>query len=127
MVISDDQNTYQLCNNILESEGFATAIVADDNVTRLLLDQFEPDLVILDCGTPGVENFRELYRIRIYTDVPIITLADNYEMDSLRRAFYLGADDYIRKPFERQVFLARIRAKLRRARVYNHVPSPVMT
>jgi len=127
LVIDDDQDTRQLLDTTLESEGFDTVLVADGDATLTLLNQIEPDLVILDSTTPGVKNFRELDRIRKHTDVPIIMLAANYEMESLQMAFSLGADDYIRKPFERRAFLARIRAKLRRAREYNHNPSPVTT
>ena len=127
LVINDDRDMRQLLDSTLESEGFDTVIVADGDATLTLFNQIEPDLVILDSMEPGVENFRELDRIRKHTDVPIIMLAANYEMESLRRAFSLGADDYIRKPFERRAFLARIRAKLRRAREYNRSPSPVTT
>jgi DNA-binding response OmpR family regulator len=127
MVIDDDQDMRQLLNNTLASEGFDTVVVADGDATLTLLNQIEPDLVILDSTARGVENFRELDRIRKHTDVPIIMLAANYEMESLRRAFSLGADDYIRKPFKRRAFLARIHAKLRRAREYNRSPAPVTT
>ena len=127
LVIDDDHDMGQLLDTTLESEGFDTVIVTDGDATLTLFNQIEPDLVILDSTTPGGENFRELHRIRKHTDVPIIMLAANYEMESLRRAFTLGADDYIRKPFERRAFLARVRAKLRRASEYNHNPSPVTT
>jgi DNA-binding response OmpR family regulator len=127
MVIKNNRDMQQLLDNTLESEGFDTIVVADGNTTPTLLSEIEPDLVILDSTEPDVEDFQELDRIRKHTDVPIIMLAANYTMESLRKAFSLGADDYIRKPFERRAFLARIRAKLRRAREYNHSPSPVTT
>jgi two-component system OmpR family response regulator len=127
LLVDDDQDTRQLLNNTLAPEGFETVVVAGDEVTPALLNQVEPDLVILDSRVPGVTSFRRLVRIREHTDVPIIMLAASYEMDSLRRAFSLGADDYIRKPFERRAFLARIRAKLRRAGEYSHNLTPVTT
>ena len=125
MVVDDDRDMRPLLDTTLESEGFDTIIIADDDATFTLLNQIKPDLVILNSTFQGVENFQGLDRIRKHSDVPIIMLAANYEMESLRMAFSLGADDYIRKPFERRTFLARIRAKLRRAGEYSHNSSPV--
>lgn len=127
LVIDDDRNMRQLLDNTLASEGFDIIIVDDGGAIPTLLSRIEPDLVILDSVAPGADSFRELDRIRKHTDVPIIMLAANYEIESLRRAFSLGADDFIRKPFERRAFLARIRAKLRRATEYNRRPAPVTT
>jgi DNA-binding response OmpR family regulator len=127
MVIKDDCDMQQLLDNTLESDGFDTVTVADGNAALTLLNQIEPDLVILDSMETGVVNLQELDRIRKHTDVPIIMLAANYEMESLQRALYLGADDYIRKPFDRRAFLARIHAKLRRGGEYNHNPFSVTT
>ena len=118
MVIDGDRDIQPLLNATLETEGFDTVMVTDEATTLAMLAQTEPDLVILDSRPEGKENFRELGRIRRYSDVPVIILATDYEIKSLRRAFSLCADDYIRKPFQIRSFLARIRAKLRRAGEY---------
>lgn len=115
MVVDDDRDMGHYLDRTLSPEGYDTVIVSDDS-TLLRLEELEPDLVIIDSLESGVDDFRELDRIRRHSDVPIIVLTDRYEMESLRRAFSLGADDYIRKPLEKRTFLARIRAKLRRAR-----------
>jgi DNA-binding response OmpR family regulator len=127
MVIDDDHGEQQLLDNTLESEGFDTVVVASGEATPTLLNEFEPDMVILDSTIPGVKSLRELVQIRQHTDIPIIILAVDYDIESLRKALSLGADDYIRKPFDRRAFLARIHAKLRRASKYNHRPCPVTT
>ena len=127
MVIDDDHDTQELLDNTLEAEGFDTVVVTDSEATLTLLNQIDPDMVILDLIAPGAENFHELARIRQNTDVPIIVLASDYDVESLRKALSLGADDYIRKPFERRAFLARIHAKLRRASKYSKKPYPVTT
>ena len=127
MVVDDDQDMRQLLDNTLTPEGFDTFIVADNDVTLTLLNRVEPHLVILDTKAPGIPNFQRLYQIRHYSNVPIIMLAPDCDMESIRRAFSLGADDYIRRPFERRAFLARIRAKLRRAGEYSRIPAPLTT
>jgi DNA-binding response OmpR family regulator len=115
MVVDDDQEMLQLLNRTLETEGFDTVVVADGDSALTLLDEIEPDLVILDSMKRGPDNFQALDQIREHSNVPIIMLTRRYDAESLQRALSLGADDYIRKPFSRRAFVARIRAKLRRA------------
>ena len=116
MVVDDDQGVLKLINHTLETEGFDTVIVADGDSALALLHEIEPDMVILDLMGPGLDSFQTLDLIREQSNVPIIMLAGDYDMDSLQKAFSLGADDYVRKPFGKRSFVARIRAKLRRTR-----------
>ena len=116
MVVDDDQERLRLLNRTLEREGFDTIIAADSDSAIKLLDEIEPDLVILDSEMPGVDCIQTLDLMREHSNVPIIMLDANYEMESLRKALSHGADDYIRKPFGIRSFTARIRAKLRRSR-----------
>jgi len=116
MVVDDDQDMQRLLNRTLELEGFDTVIVADGDSAVNLLDEIAPDLVILDTMIPGVDSFQVIEHMREHSDVPIIMLSTGHEVESLRKALSLGADDFIRKPFGMRSFLARIRAKLRRTR-----------
>jgi DNA-binding response OmpR family regulator len=115
MVVDEDRDMQPLLDAALVTEGFDTVIVTDEDTTLAMLYRMEPNLVILDSGPEGNDSLQELDRIRRHSDVPIILLTADYEMKSLRRAFSLGADDYIRKPFQTRSFLARVHAKLRRA------------
>lgn len=74
-----------------------------------------PDLVILDVAMPGLNGLDALKRIRRVSDVPIIMLTVRDEELNKVRAFELGADDYLTKPFGHLELLARARAVLRRA------------
>lgn len=77
--------------------------------------EMSPDLVILDVAMPGLNGLEALQRLRQVSDVPIIMLTvRNAELDKVR-AFELGADDYLTKPFGHLELLARARAVLRRA------------
>lgn len=115
MVVDDDQEMLKLLNRTLELEGFDTVVIADGDSALILLDEMEPDLVILDSMKRGTDNLQALDQIREHSNVPIIMLTGEYDTEALERALSLGADDYIRKPFGTRVFVARIRAKLRRA------------
>jgi DNA-binding response OmpR family regulator len=115
MVVDDNQEMLKLLNRTLEPEGFDTVVVADGNSALTLLDEIEPDLVILGTMKQGPDNFQALDQIREHSNVPIVMITGKYDTESLQRALSLGADDYIRKPFSTRAFVARIRAKLRRA------------
>ena len=116
MVIDNDRDMLSFLNSTLETEGFDTIVVADGDSALTLLDELEPDLVILDSTMHGPDDFQTLDRMRERSDVPIIILTPKYDVESLQKALALGADDYIRKPFGTRSFIARIRAKLRRTR-----------
>ncbi|HUT68213.1 MAG TPA: response regulator [Dehalococcoidales bacterium] len=116
LLVDDDQDMLRLLNRTLEMEGFDTVIVADGDSAINLMDKIEPDLVILDTMMPRLDSFQILDQLREHSDVPIIMLTTEYEVQSLRKALSRGADDFIRKPFGMRTFIARIRAKLRRSR-----------
>jgi two-component system OmpR family response regulator len=81
------------------------------------MEKIKPDMVILDEMTPESESLEVVDQIREHSDVPIIMLTRQYEIGALCQAFSHGADDYVRKPFDGKLFVARMRAKLRRARL----------
>lgn len=116
MVVDDDQDMLKLLHHTLQLEGFDTVIVADGDEAANLLDKIDPDLVILDTMMPGLDPLQILDNMREHSDVPIIMLTTDHEVESLRMALSRGADDFIRKPFSMRAFVARIHAKLRRVR-----------
>lgn len=74
-----------------------------------------PHLVILDIMLPGKDGRDVCQQIREVSDVPIIMLTALSQGDEIVRGLDVGADDYVTKPFDRQVLLARARAVMRRA------------
>lgn len=115
MVVDDEQTMLRLLKRTLEPEGYRV-IVADNGSSALaLLKEHKTDLVILDIMMPGLDGFQVLDLIRQRSSVPVIMLTARGEVTTLRDALFVGADDYVRKPFHRLELLARIRAKLRRA------------
>jgi two-component system response regulator ResD len=115
LLVDDDHDMLRLLNRTLKLEGFDTVIVTDGDAALNLMDSIKPDLVILDEMTPGDDSLQVVDHIREQSDVPIIVLTQEYEMEALRLVLSHGADDYIRKPFGNKSFVARVRAKLRRA------------
>lgn len=116
MVVDDDLNIQQMINDTLDPEGFDTVIIADSDEALTILEKTDPDLVILDTEMSDLDGFQTLNLIREHSDVPVIMLSPRYEVESLQKALLMGADDYVKKPFSTRSFVARIQAKLRRAR-----------
>ncbi|MCK4274083.1 MAG: response regulator, partial [Dehalococcoidales bacterium] len=69
MVVDNDQDMLKLLNHTLEQEGFDTVIVADGDSAVNLMDKIDPDLVILDTMTPGLDSFQILDHMREHSDV----------------------------------------------------------
>ena len=116
LVVDDDQEMLRMLNRALELEGYGVAIAADGRAALILMEEQEPDLVILDIVMPELDGFQVLDLIRQRCNVPVIMLTARCEVTTLRDALVRGADDYVRKPFRTRELLARVQAKLRRAK-----------
>lgn len=117
LVIDDDEVLLKTMRDLLVGEGFRV-ITSTDAVTGLyLIAKRNPDLVLLDIMMPKYDGFQALEMIRPHSTVPVIMLTCVDDHISLHRAMSDGgADDYITKPFSSKVLIARIKAKLRRAK-----------
>jgi len=115
MVIDNNQDMLRLLDRSLELEGFDTIIAVDEDEAVELMKIIKPDLVIMDAPVMAKSGLHTLDTVRHQTDVPIVIITSDSEMEALKKAFEHGADDYLRKPFNTHVLIARIRAKLRRS------------
>jgi DNA-binding response OmpR family regulator len=114
LLVDDDALLRRSLAFNLEKAGYrvSAAATAEDALAQLRLDA--PDLVLLDIGLPGIDGLDALHRIRLQLAVPVILLtARRREFDQVV-GLESGADDYVTKPFDIDVLLARIRAVLRR-------------
>ena len=114
LVDDDDLLRRSLAFN-LERSGLraSTAANAEDAIAVVRLDP--PDLILLDIGLPGMDGLDALRHFRQQLDAPVIFLtARRRELDEVL-GLELGADDYVTKPFDLDVLVARIKAVLRRS------------
>ncbi len=114
LLIDDDILFRRSLSFHLQQAGYQvfTAASAEDGLKRF---RSEPvDLVLLDIGLPGMDGLEALRYFNAQTDVPVIFItARRRELDEIL-GLELGADDYITKPFDTSLLLARIKAVLRR-------------
>lgn len=128
LLIEDDANLAEFTQWQLEHHGYQVRVALHGQEGLNILNEWPPDLVILDIMMPDMDGWEIAERIREKSDLPLIfTTALGTEKDIVR-GLDLGADDYLTKPFGPRELLARIRAVLRRQsheeeeRVYNIGP-----
>ena len=115
LLIDDDADLLQLASVIFKKEGAQVLTARDgmEGVSKLFTHH--PDLIILDVMMPGMNGFEVCERIRQVSDTPLIMLtALNHEQEMLR-GLEAGADDFLSKPFNADVLLARAKTVLRRS------------
>jgi DNA-binding response OmpR family regulator len=115
LLVDDDALLRRSLAFNLEQAGYRVSTAANAEDALALARRDPPDLVLLDIGLPGMDGLEALRHFQAQMHVPIIFLtARRRELDQVL-GLELGADDYIAKPFDRDVLLARIRAVLRRS------------
>src|SRR3954467_9404679 len=114
LVVEDDEEIAQVLQRSLRLEGYEVRLAQDGVAALDQASAFNPDLVVLDLGLPGMDGIDVAKRLRSADDVPILMLTARDAVESRVEGLDAGADDYLVKPFERQELLARLRALLRR-------------
>ncbi|MEF2877950.1 MAG: response regulator transcription factor [Blautia sp.] len=119
LLVEDDKKICEMVSDFLTSEDF-TVVTAMDGQTAIETFKASPfDIVLLDLMLPKSSGLDVLKYIRSVSVIPvIIATAKDSDTDKML-GFNLGADDYITKPFSLVELLARIKANIRRATVYN--------
>ncbi|GHG13871.1 MULTISPECIES: phosphate regulon transcriptional regulator PhoB [Paracoccus] len=119
LVVEDEGAQREVLQYNLEAEGFAV-VVADNGEDALLLVQEEqPDLMVLDWMLPkvsGIEVCRQVKADPATRSIPIIMLSARSEESDRVRGLETGADDYVVKPYSVVELMARLRTQLRRTR-----------
>jgi CheY-like chemotaxis protein len=115
LLVDDDALLRRSLAFNLQQAGFSTITAANAEDALVMARQDPPDLVILDIGLPGMDGLDALRHFQESMSVPIIFLtARRRELDQVL-GLQLGADDYVTKPFDVDVLLARIKTVLRRS------------
>lgn len=123
LVADHDSKNIHLLRQILSTSGFE--VISANKVDRALQGVAEEQPVLLITESllqSGMDGIDLIQRIREFSDLPIIVLSENSETSLVLRAFEAGADDFMEKPFESRILVARIKALLNRCK--NTLTSP---
>nr|WP_045876249.1 response regulator transcription factor [Pseudofrankia sp. DC12] len=115
LIVEDDDRVAAALSGVLGRHGFD--IVRARTAARALdLMHTRPDLVLLDLGLPDRDGFEVCGRIRKVSNTPVIMVTARADLSARIHGLYLGADDYIVKPYDLRELIARIHAVVRRSR-----------
>lgn len=114
LVIEDDKTISQLVAKNLINWGYQVQEVKDFQMVLEQMGEFQPHLILLDIGLPFFNGYYWCQEIRKTSRVPIMFLSSHDQPMDIVMAINMGADDYVTKPFEMTVLLAKIQGLLRR-------------
>lgn len=126
MIIEDETTIRNLISEELQKWQFETFGTTDFNHVLEDFQREEPQLVLLDINLPVFDGYYWCQKIREVSKIPIIFISSrNTNMDMIM-AMNMGADDFVTKPFQIDVLIAKINALLRRSYNYSDVGSEIM-
>ncbi|ECU4705164.1 response regulator transcription factor [Listeria monocytogenes] len=114
LVVDDEKPIADIVKFNLNQEGFDVYCAYDGDEALELVEEVQPDLILLDIMLPGRDGIEVCREVRKKYDMPIIMVtAKDSEIDKVI-GLELGADDYVTKPFSNRELIARVKANLRR-------------
>ncbi|WP_105154862.1 response regulator transcription factor [Streptococcus suis] len=114
LLIEDDKTISQLVAKNLINWGYQVQEVKDFQMVLEQMEEFQPHLILLDIGLPFFNGYYWCQEIRKTSRVSIMFLSSHDQPMDIVMAINMGADDYVTKPFEMTVLLAKIQGLLRR-------------
>lgn len=112
LIIEDDIDIASLEQDYLEMENFSVEVIDDGQKALKRLEIQDYALIILDIMLPNMNGYELCKEVRKFSDVPIIMVTAKGESFDIIRGLGLGSDDYITKPFDPAVLVARVKASL---------------
>ena len=121
MIVEDDRGIAEAGKKQAESWGLEALAVSDFSGVMDEFARFEPHIVLLDISLPFYNGYHWCGEIRKVSKVPVIFISSASDNMNIIMAMNMGADDFIAKPFDQSVLIAKIMALLRRS--YDFAPS----
>src|SRR5580704_5270944 len=117
LVVDDEVQIRKMLSIFLDASNFSIEESDSGKQAVRMCASIKPDLVLLDLGLPDMDGKEVIDEIRSWSQVPIIVLSVRASDEDIVTALDRGADDYVIKPFNVDVLMARINANLRKAAI----------
>lgn len=115
LLVEDDSTLSFIVQDALTREGFDVVCASNGEVGLKLFNEYGPDIIVADVMMPKMDGFEMVRHIRLTSPaVPVLFLTARTALDDVVKGFELGANDYIRKPFQILELVVRIKALLKR-------------
>ena len=117
-IVEDDRTIAETLRKHIESWGFEARVCVDFSNVTAEFAAYDPQLVLLDIALPGRNGYHWCAEIRKLSSVPVIFVSSVSDNMNIVMAMNMGGDDFIAKPFDLNVLMAKVQALLRRAYDY---------
>lgn len=124
LAVDDDRTTTEQLKKILQSEGYAVLLASSGEEALEIISKQDISVILLDVKMPGIDGFEVTRKVRAGTlsrFTPIILITVLNDASSRAKGIELGCDDFISKPFDRDVLLAKIRSLLKVKFLHNEL------
>lgn len=119
LIVEDDRGIAQGMQNLLSTWDLEAKIVTDFRQVMQIFSDYAPHLVLLDISLPFYNGFYWCQKIREVSKTPIIFISSAADNMNIVMAVNMGGDDFITKPFDANVLVAKVQAMLRRTYDFN--------
>lgn len=117
LVVDDEPDIVAIMSRMLKGLGYEIISAHNGKGALQKLDKKKPDLVTLDIMMPDMDGFETLERIRKMSNVPVIMVSVKDDQEDIVKALHLGANDYMTKPYNKTILLAKIGSLLKMKRM----------
>ena len=114
LIVEDDKELAGLLTDFLRDEGYTTSSVDSGERAVQLFERYGARLVVLDINLPDVNGFAVCSKLRENADTPILIVSSRTGKEDKLNGFDLGADDYIEKPYDIDILIAKIKRIFKR-------------
>ncbi len=114
LIVEDNTELASLLSDFLRDEGYTVTAVGSGERALELFEKYGAKLVVLDINLPGMDGFAVCSKLREDTDTPILIVSCRTDKDDKINGLDLGADDYIEKPYDIDILIAKIKGIFRR-------------
>lgn len=108
LIIEDNKELADLLCDFLRAENYTVSVAETGEKALSLYEKYGARLVVLDIMLPGIDGFAVCKKIREESNTPILIVSAKTEKEDKLNGFVLGADDYIEKPYDIDIILAKI-------------------
>jgi signal transduction histidine kinase len=115
LIVDDAIDTVELLKKRFHSEGYDTAEAYDGEEALKRVDEYSPDLIVLDVMMPKIDGYEVCHRLKTDENrkyIPVLMLTAKGEIESKVKGLEIGADDYLAKPFDYKELSARVKSLL---------------
>ena len=114
LIVEDDKELSRLLTDFLRDEGYSVSAVESGDRAVELFERYGARLVVLDINLPDINGFAVCSRLRKSTDTPILIVSARTDKEDKLSGLDLGADDYIEKPYDIDILIAKIKGIFKR-------------